>query len=83
MRSFNKLDITHRENIFQRNCQSFNKKCSLIVDSGSSYNFCSTWLVKMLKLNSDVYPKPLKLSWIQSTSPKLLHLFYLQDFQWR
>jgi len=37
----NQLGTTHRENIFQTNCQTFNKNCSLIVDSGSCYKFCS------------------------------------------
>jgi len=65
MRNSNPLGTTHRENIFQTNCQIFNKNCSLIVNSGSCYNFCSIWLVKLLKLNTEVHPQPYKLSWIQ------------------
>nr|KYP36433.1 Transposon Ty3-I Gag-Pol polyprotein [Cajanus cajan] len=53
------LDKSQRENFFYTRC-----KCSLIVDSGSSCNCCSTKLVKKLALTTLPHPKPYNLQWI-------------------
>ena len=42
--------LTQRENIFHTRCKILENTCSLIVDSGSCCNCCSTRLVDKLSL---------------------------------
>jgi len=53
-----------RENIFHTRCEVLNNTCSLIIDSGSCCNCCSTRLVKKLNLTLLPHPKPYKLHWL-------------------
>jgi len=55
---------TQRENIFHTRCKVFENVCSLIVDSGSCCNCCSTRMVEKLNLQLIPHPKPYKLQWI-------------------
>ena len=50
--------LTQRENIFRTRCKVSNKTCSVIVDSGSCCNCCSTRLVEKLDLTIKPHPKP-------------------------
>ena len=67
-RSFNNQSSatieTQRENIFHTRCKILENICSLIVDSGSSCNCCSTRLVEKLNLQVVLHPKIYKLQWI-------------------
>nr|KYP32561.1 hypothetical protein KK1_046723 [Cajanus cajan] len=45
-------------------CNVSNKACSLIVDSGSWCNCCSTRLVEKLCLTTIPHPKPYQLHWL-------------------
>jgi len=54
---------TQRENIFHTRCKVLENICSLIVDSGSCSNCCSTRLVEKLDLQVIPHPKPYKLQW--------------------
>ena len=56
--------LTQRENIFHTRCKVSNKTCSLIVDSGSCFNCCSTRLVEKLGLKIKPHPNPYKLQWL-------------------
>jgi len=47
-----------RENIFHTRCYVQSKACSLIIDSRSCVNVCSTTLVSKLNLCSVKHPKP-------------------------
>uniref|UniRef100_A0A151UIQ7 CCHC-type domain-containing protein n=1 Tax=Cajanus cajan TaxID=3821 RepID=A0A151UIQ7_CAJCA len=58
------LDQSQRENLFHTRCKVLENTCSLIVDSGSSCNCCSTRLVNKLALTTLPHPKPYKLQWI-------------------
>nr|KYP43506.1 hypothetical protein KK1_035073 [Cajanus cajan] len=58
------LDQSQRENLFRTRCKVLENTCSLIVDSGSSCNCCSTRLVDKLALTTIPHPKPYKLQWI-------------------
>nr|KYP30929.1 hypothetical protein KK1_049582 [Cajanus cajan] len=58
------LDQSQRENLFHTRCKVLDNTCSLIVDSGSSCNYCSTRLVNKLALTTLPHPKPYKLQWI-------------------
>nr|KYP31417.1 Transposon Ty3-I Gag-Pol polyprotein [Cajanus cajan] len=58
------LDQSQRENLFHTRCKVLENTCSLIVDSGSSCNCCSTRLVDKLALTTIPHPKPYKLQWI-------------------
>ncbi|XP_068486578.1 uncharacterized protein [Phaseolus vulgaris] len=55
---------TQRENIFHTRCKVLENICSLIVDSGSCCNCCSTRMVEKLNLQLVPHPKPYKLQWI-------------------
>ena len=55
---------TQRENIFHTRCKVFENVCSLIVDSDSCNNCCSTRMAEKLNLQLIPHPKPYKLQWI-------------------
>jgi len=55
---------TQRDNIFHTRCKVLENVCSLIVDSGSCCNCCSTKMVEKLNLQLIPHPKPYKLQWI-------------------
>jgi len=55
---------TQRENIFHTICKVLENICSIIVDSGSCCNCCSTRMVEKLNLQVVPHPKPYKLQWI-------------------
>nr|KYP34011.1 hypothetical protein KK1_045081 [Cajanus cajan] len=56
--------LSQRENIFHTRCKISDKACSLIVDSGSCCNCCSTRLVEKLELTPIPHPKPYQLHWL-------------------
>nr|KYP31949.1 hypothetical protein KK1_047492 [Cajanus cajan] len=56
--------LSQRENIFHTRCKIFDNACSLIVDSGSCCNCCSTRLVEKLDLTPIPHPKPYQLHWL-------------------
>nr|KYP64330.1 hypothetical protein KK1_018923 [Cajanus cajan] len=58
------IDQSQRENIFHTKCKVLENTCSLIVDSGSTSNCCSTILVDKLTLTTKPHPKPYKMQWI-------------------
>ena len=58
---------TQRENIFHTRCNVLENICSLIVDSGSCCNCCSTRMVEKLNLQVVPHPKPYKLQWINES----------------
>nr|KYP59564.1 hypothetical protein KK1_015000 [Cajanus cajan] len=58
------IDQSKRENLFQTKCKVLESICSLIVDSGSTSNCCSTILVEKLALTTKPHPKPYKMQWI-------------------
>nr|KYP62090.1 hypothetical protein KK1_016613 [Cajanus cajan] len=56
--------LSQRENIFHTRCNVLNNVCSLIVDSGSWCNCCSTRLVNKLSLITMSHPQPYHLQWL-------------------
>nr|KYP67794.1 hypothetical protein KK1_024147 [Cajanus cajan] len=56
--------LSQREHIFHTRCNVSNKACSLIVDSGSWCNCCSTRLVNKLSLITMPHPQPYNLQWL-------------------
>uniref|UniRef100_A0A151UER0 Retrotransposon gag domain-containing protein n=1 Tax=Cajanus cajan TaxID=3821 RepID=A0A151UER0_CAJCA len=56
--------LSQMENIFHTKCLVSKIPCSLIVDSGSCSNCCSTRLVKKLALTIIPHPQPYKLHWL-------------------
>uniref|UniRef100_A0A151UDV5 Uncharacterized protein n=1 Tax=Cajanus cajan TaxID=3821 RepID=A0A151UDV5_CAJCA len=61
---FSEIDQSQRENLFHTRCKVLENIYSLIVDSGSSSNFCSTRLIDKLALTTKPHPKPYKMKWI-------------------
>ena len=55
---------TQRENIFHTRYKVLENVCSLIVDSGSCRNCCSTRMIEKLNLQLILHLKPYKLQWI-------------------
>uniref|UniRef100_A0A151UHA1 Uncharacterized protein n=1 Tax=Cajanus cajan TaxID=3821 RepID=A0A151UHA1_CAJCA len=58
------IDQYQRDNLFHTKCKVLESTYSLIVDSGSSSNFCSTRLVDKLALTTNPHPKLYKMQWI-------------------
>ncbi|XP_052736725.1 uncharacterized protein LOC128197914 [Vigna angularis] len=56
--------LSQRENIFHTRCKIQENYCSLIIDSGSCCNCCSTRLVERLNLAVIPHPKPYRLHWL-------------------
>jgi len=52
---------TQRENIFHTRCKVLENVCSVIVDSGSCCNCCSTRMVEKFDLQLIPHPKPYKI----------------------
>jgi len=63
---------TQRENIFHTRCKVFEHVSSLIVDSGSCCNCCSTRMVEKLNVQIIPHPKPYKLQWINEDGELVL-----------
>ncbi|WVZ02252.1 hypothetical protein V8G54_023058 [Vigna mungo] len=59
------LEQSQRENLFRTRCKAFENTYSLIVDSGSSCNCCSSRMVEKLALTIIPHPKPYKIQWIK------------------
>nr|KYP31920.1 hypothetical protein KK1_047528 [Cajanus cajan] len=57
-------DEEEAKNIFHTRCNISNKACSLIVDTGSWCNCCSTRMVEKLGLTTTLDPKPYQLHWL-------------------
>ncbi|XP_040994300.1 uncharacterized protein LOC121240841 [Juglans microcarpa x Juglans regia] len=58
-------DHTQRHVIFKARCTINHNVCNLIIDSGSCENIVSKALISTLKLHTEQYPKPYKISWIK------------------
>ena len=67
------LSQSQRENIFHTRCKILDKTCSLIVDSGSCCNCCSTRLVSKLNLIIIPHPKPYKLQWLNDQGEMIVN----------
>ena len=67
------LTQSQRENIFHTRCKNFDNICSLIVDSGSCCNCCSTRLVSKLSLAFTPNPKPYKLQWLNEQGEMIVN----------
>ena len=67
------LSQSQRENIFHTRCKILDKTCSLIVDSGSCCNCCSTRLVSKLNLTIIPHPKPYKLQWLNEQGEMIVN----------
>jgi len=63
---------TQTKNISHTRCKILKKNCSLIVDSGSCCNYCSTMLVDKLALTIIPHPKPYKLHWLHESGDLLV-----------
>ena len=67
------LTQSQRENIFHTRCKIFYNTCSLIVESGSCYNCCSTRLVPELSFAITSHPKPYKLQWLDEKGEMIVN----------
>jgi hypothetical protein len=54
-----------RTRLFRTACKTKDKKCKVIVDSGSTDNLVSTEMVEKLELETTDHPSPYKVSWLQ------------------
>ena len=67
------LTQSQRENIFHTRCKNFYNTCSLIVDSGSCCNCCSTRLVSKLSFAITSHPKSYKLQWLNGQGEMIVN----------
>jgi hypothetical protein len=51
--------------LFRMACTAKDRKCKVIVDSGSTDNLVSTEMVEKLELKTTKHPRPYKVSWLQ------------------
>jgi hypothetical protein len=54
-----------RSRLFRMACTAKDRKCKVIVDSGSTGNLISTEMVEKLELTMTKHPSPYKVSWLQ------------------
>jgi hypothetical protein len=54
-----------RSRLFRTACIAKDRKCKVIVDSGSTDNLVSTEMVEKLELKTTKHPSPYKVSWLQ------------------
>nr|KYP33655.1 hypothetical protein KK1_045478 [Cajanus cajan] len=71
---------SQRENIFHTRCNISNKSCSLIVDSGSWCNCCSTRMVEKLGLTTTPHPKPYQLHWLNDDGDMVVNQQVEEEF---
>jgi len=57
------LTSSQRKNLLNTRCQILGHSCSLIVDSDSCCNCCSTQLVNKISLPTQPHPSPYFLDW--------------------
>ncbi|XP_068645184.1 uncharacterized protein [Aristolochia californica] len=57
-----------RTNVFHTTCTVADKVCKMIIDSGSCENVISEEVVKKLQLQTNLHPKPYKLTWLTKDS---------------
>ena len=53
-----------RSRLFRTACTTRERKCKVIVDSGSTDNLVSTEMVEKLELETTRHPSPYKVSWL-------------------
>ena len=80
------LSPSQRENIFHTRCKVNDKICSLIVDSGSCCNCCSSRLVEKLVLTTTPHPKPYKLQRLNEQGEMMVNeqvkvLIFIRTYQ--
>jgi hypothetical protein len=54
-----------RSRLFRTACTAKDRKCKVIIDSGSTDNLVSTEMVEKLELTTTKHPSPYKVSWLQ------------------
>ena len=54
-----------RNNLFRTACNTKDKVCKVIIDSGSTDNLVSTEIVEKLELKTTAHPRPYRVSWLQ------------------
>jgi hypothetical protein len=55
---------SQRTRLFKTACKTKDRKCKVIVDSGSTDNLVSTEMVEKLELETTDHPSPYKVSWL-------------------
>ncbi|CAL9232869.1 unnamed protein product, partial [Arabidopsis halleri] len=60
-----RTDTWLRTNIFRSTCTIQDRVCSFIIDSGSSRNIVSEYVVRKLGLPYEAHPVPYSLGWMQ------------------
>jgi hypothetical protein len=58
-------DTAQRNRIFKTTCKTEDRKCKVIVDSGSTDNLVSAEMVEKLELETTDHLSPYKVSWLQ------------------
>jgi hypothetical protein len=54
-----------RSRLFRTTCTAKNRKCKVIIDSGSTDNLVAAEMVEKLELETTKHPSPYKVSWLQ------------------
>ena len=54
-----------RNSLFRTTCNTKDRVCKVIVDSGSTDNLVSTGMVEKLEMGMIEHPSPYRVSWLQ------------------
>jgi hypothetical protein len=57
-------DAVQRNKLFRTTCKTKDRKCKVIIDSGSTDNLISTEMVEKLELETTDHPRSYKVSWL-------------------
>jgi hypothetical protein len=57
--------LMQRKSLFRTACNTKDKVCKVVIDSGSTDNLISTNMVEKLELETTAHPKPYKVSWLK------------------
>jgi hypothetical protein len=57
--------LSARSRLFRTACTAKDRKCKVIIDSGSTDNLVAAEMVEKLELETTKHPSPYKVSWLQ------------------
>jgi hypothetical protein len=56
--------LVQRNSLFRTACKTKDRICKVIINSGSTDNLVSTYMVEKLDLDTTAHPSPYRVSWL-------------------
>jgi hypothetical protein len=70
-----------RNILFRTTCKTKDRVCKVIIDSGSTDNLVSTYMVEKLELETTAHPSPYRVSWLQNGHQVMVTKQFLVEFK--